>query len=80
MMSGNSQAELSFIGVASINSLPLLVIWHRLRRYHDNFAWGTLVLGAADLLNIDAEALYVGVLDVRGPLSSIYTRATSITT
>ena len=39
--------------------------------YEDNFAWGKLIVGAGDLLNVDGEALYLGVLDLRGGLASI---------
>jgi fibronectin-binding autotransporter adhesin len=39
--------------------------------YEDNFAWGKLVLGAADKLSVEGEAIYVGVLDLKGGVGQI---------
>jgi hypothetical protein len=43
--------------------------------YENNFAWGKLTLGANDSLALYGDAIYVGILDLKGGLSAI----TSIT-
>ncbi len=39
--------------------------------YEDNFAWGRLVLGAGDSLALSGDAVYVGVLELKGGLAQI---------
>jgi len=39
--------------------------------YDNNFAWGKLVLGAGDQLQIDGLAAYIGILDLQGGLAQI---------
>jgi hypothetical protein len=39
--------------------------------FDNNFAWGTLALGAGDSLALQADAIYVGVLDLAGGLDAI---------
>jgi hypothetical protein len=67
-----SGAELSFIGgVNHTYTAAGSDLGVNFPGYEDNFAWGRLVLGAADSLNLQGEALYVGVLQLPGGIASI---------
>ena len=39
--------------------------------YEDNFAWGKLVLGAGQSLNLEGDAVYVRALELAGGLAQI---------
>jgi hypothetical protein len=68
-----SQAELSFIGSGTHQYLtPASDLGNAsFTGYDNNFAWGKLVLGANDSLAINGDAIYVGVLDLKGGLGEI---------
>jgi hypothetical protein len=69
---GTAAAELDFVGGgAHLFGAAGSDLGISFDGYEDNFAWGRLVLGAGDSLAIEGEAVYVGVLDLKGGVEQI---------